>query len=175
MDSASWSAGGKPVPFLPIITVGWSGNVYGPALTSADKHPDVEIPVERSNGLVLRLCGEEDSLWTSCPMARAAKARRDQKGGGAETVLLAKKDAGHFGVGPPLDMGKEVPSMITMFGGSSRVGEHRLNGSHAADASERGRSATRNAVDALDWRSLGRQRPRWWSNCRRQLFSIAAA
>jgi hypothetical protein len=51
-------------------------------------------------------------------MARAAKARRDSAGGGGETVLLAYKDAGHFGVGPPPAKGKEVPWMITMFGGS---------------------------------------------------------
>ena len=118
VDSSSWSAGAKPVPFLPIITVGWSGDVYGPALATAGQHPDAAIPVERIKGPVLLLCGEEDSLWPSCPMARAAKARRDQRGGGAGTVLLAYKDAGHFGVGPPLTKGKEVPRMITMFGGS---------------------------------------------------------
>lgn len=118
VDSASWSAGGKPVPFLPIIPGSWSGDVYSPALKTADQHPDAAIPVERINGPVLLLCGEEDSLWPSCPMARAAKARRDASGNGAETVLLAYKDAGHFGVGPPPAKGKEVPWMITMFGGS---------------------------------------------------------
>jgi len=118
VDSASWSANGKPVPFLPITNVGWSGDVYSPALATAARHPEAAIPVERINGPVLLLCGEEDSLWPSCPMARAAKARRDQKGNRAETVLLAYKDAGHFGVGPPLAKGREVPWMITMFGGS---------------------------------------------------------
>lgn len=118
VDSSSWSAANKPVPFLPITTVGWSGDVYSPALATAARHPEAAIPVERINGPVLLLCGEEDSLWPSCPMARAAKARRNQKGNGAETMLLAYKDAGHFGVGPPLAKGKEAPWMITMFGGS---------------------------------------------------------
>ena len=118
VNTSSWSAGGKPVPFLPIITVGWSGDVYGPALKTAGQHPDAAIPVERINGPVLLLCGEEDSLWPSCPMARAAKARRDQAGRGAATGLRAYRDAGHFGVGPPLAKGKDVPWMITLFGGS---------------------------------------------------------
>jgi dienelactone hydrolase len=123
VESGSWSAGGKPVPFLPIITVGWSGDVYGPALATAGQHPEAAIPVERLNGPVLLLCGEEDRLWPSCPMARAAKARRDrarrdQAGSGTETVLLAYKDAGHFGVGPPPARGTEVPWMITMMGGT---------------------------------------------------------
>lgn len=120
VKSSSWSEGGKPVPFLPITDVGWDGNVYGPALATAPKHPEAAIPVERIAGPVLLLCGEADSLWPSCPMARAAKARRDQNGGGPETVLLAYKDAGHLGVGPPLPADKDVPSVLTMFGGSEQ-------------------------------------------------------
>ncbi|NCP13379.1 MAG: prolyl oligopeptidase family serine peptidase [Sphingomonadales bacterium] len=120
VKSSSWSERSKPVPFLPITDVGWDGNVYGPALATAPKHPRAAIPVERIAGPVLLLCGEADSLWPSCPMARAAKARRDQNGGGPETVLLAYKDAGHLGVGPPLPADRDVPWMLTMFGGSQQ-------------------------------------------------------
>jgi hypothetical protein len=118
VKTSSWSDGGKPVPYLPITTVGWNGDIYGPALVDAAKHPEAAIPVERIVGPVLLLCGEDDKLWPSCPMARAVKARRDQQGNALATTLLAYPDAGHFGVGPALLEGREVPAMITMFGGS---------------------------------------------------------
>lgn len=118
VTTSSWSEAGRPMPFLPITDAGWDGDVYSTALRTAERHPDAAIPVERIAGPVLLLCGEEDSLWPSCPMARAAKARRDAAGGGRETIVLAYRDAGHFGVGPPLAPGRDVPAMITMFGGT---------------------------------------------------------
>lgn len=118
VKTSSWSEGGKPVPFLPITTVGWNGDIYGPALADAAKHPEAAIPVERIAGPVLLLCGEDDKLWPSCPMARAVKARRDKQSNALATTLLAYPDAGHFGVGPQLPAGQDVPAMITMFGGS---------------------------------------------------------
>jgi len=120
VTSSSWSEGGKPVPFLPITPGEFSSNVYTPALAKLPQHPEAVIPVERIAGPVLLLCGEEDSLWPSCPMARAAKARRDGSGAGLQTTLLAYRDAGHFAVGPPLPEGKEVPFMLTVFGGTEQ-------------------------------------------------------
>jgi dienelactone hydrolase len=118
VKTSSWSEGGMPVPYLPITAVGWNGDIYGPALAEAAKYPEATIPVERIAGPVLLLCGEEDKLWPSCPMARAVKARRAAASGGLATTLLAYPDAGHFGVGPALPQGQDVPTMITMFGGS---------------------------------------------------------
>lgn len=119
VNTSSWSEGGKPVPYLPIKTVGWNGDIYGPSLAEAARHPEAAIPVERIAAPVLLLCGEEDKLWPSCPMARAVKARRDEAAGALATTLLAYPDAGHFGVGPALPEGRDVPAMITMFGGSA--------------------------------------------------------
>jgi uncharacterized protein len=118
VKTSSWGEDGKPVPYLPITTVGWNGDIYGLSLADAAKHPEAAIPVERIAGPVLLLCGEEDRLWPSCPMARALKARREKTSSLLQTVLLAYRDAGHFGVGPPLPAGQEVPAIITMFGGT---------------------------------------------------------
>lgn len=120
VESSSWSEGGKPVPFLPITPGGFSGDVYTPALAALPQHPESVIPVEQIAGPVLLLCGEEDSLWPSCPMARAVKARRDGSGAGLQTTLLAYKNSRHFGVGPPLPEGKDVPFMLTVFGGTEQ-------------------------------------------------------
>ncbi len=118
VTTSSWSERGKPVAYLPITTVGWDGDIYGPALAEAAKHPEAAIPVERIAAPVLLLCGEADKLWPSCPMARAVKARRDGAKSGRATTLLAYPDAGHFGVGPALPAGQDVPTMITMLGGT---------------------------------------------------------
>ncbi|MXP45313.1 alpha/beta hydrolase family protein [Allopontixanthobacter sediminis] len=118
VEGSSWSVGGKPVPFLPITDVGWDGDVYTPALANLHKHPEAIIPAERITGPVLLLCGEADSLWPSCTMARAARDRRNAEGSAAATTVLAYKDAGHFGVGPPLAEGREAPWIITLFGGT---------------------------------------------------------
>ncbi|MCH4891515.1 MULTISPECIES: acyl-CoA thioester hydrolase/BAAT C-terminal domain-containing protein [unclassified Sphingomonas] len=120
IELRGWSEGGKPVPFLPLTPGGFSSDVYTPALAALPRHPEAVIPVERIAGPVLLLCGEEDSLWPSCPMARAVEARRDGSGAGLATTLLAYKDAGHFGVGPPLPEGKPVPFMLTVFGGTGQ-------------------------------------------------------
>ncbi|MEA1618615.1 acyl-CoA thioester hydrolase/BAAT C-terminal domain-containing protein [Erythrobacter sp. T5W1-R] len=120
VESSSWSEGGKPVPFLPLTPGGFSSDVYTPALAALPQHREAVIPVERIAGPVLLLCGEADSLWPSCPMARAVKTRRDGSGADLQTTLLAYKDAGHFGVGPPLPEGKDVPFMLTVFGGTEQ-------------------------------------------------------
>jgi len=118
VNTSSWSEIGKPVPYLPIKTVGWNGDIYGPSLAEAAQHPAAAIPVERIAAPVLLLCGEDDKLWPSCPMARAVKARRDEAASQLATTLLAYPDAGHFGVGPQLPAGQDLPAMITMFGGT---------------------------------------------------------
>lgn len=45
-------------------------------------------------------------------------ARRSGRVSG--NTLLAYPDAGHFGVGPALPEGRDVPALITMFGGSAQ-------------------------------------------------------
>lgn len=100
VTDSSWSESGRSVPFLPITNVGWDGDIYGPALARLDRHPEAIIPVERIAGPVLLVCGEADSLWPSCPMARAVEARR--RAAERQTLLLAYPDAGHAASGPPV-------------------------------------------------------------------------
>jgi dienelactone hydrolase len=58
------------------------------------------IPVERAAAPLLLICGEADNVWPSCPMARAVKARAEQHGRPAVT-LLAYRQAGHGVFGMP--------------------------------------------------------------------------
>ena len=116
VTTSSWSEHGDPVPFLPIINPGRM-DIYGPSLATLSDHEDAIIPVERIGGPVLLICGEEDRLWPSCPMARAVQMRRDAAGG-LDTRLLAYRDAGHAAAGPPVAADSPGASSMAFLGGS---------------------------------------------------------
>lgn len=69
---ASWSLGGKPLPYLSYgrsdPSMGMRG-VYDSGLATLPRHPDARIPIQRSPAPLLLVCGEADSLWLSCQMA----------------------------------------------------------------------------------------------------------
>ncbi|WP_179229354.1 acyl-CoA thioester hydrolase/BAAT C-terminal domain-containing protein [Parenemella sanctibonifatiensis] len=127
LDS-SWSRGGEPVPYLPY------GEARGPdvyelyrtGLENVADHPEAVIPVEQITGPVLLMCGQQDSLWPSCPMAQQIEERINANGGTVE--LLAYVDAGHLGVGPPV--GEDLdPEALTELGGTgSGNAEARADG-----------------------------------------------
>lgn len=107
-QSASWTADGKPVPFLhytlrsyfEALIAGIFGFYHG-ALPTIAQHPEAVIPVERITGRVLLICGEADRVWPSCPMVEQISTRLRDKGRPAAQVLRYK-DAGHAAFGTPL-------------------------------------------------------------------------
>lgn len=99
----SWSEGGKALPYVPYPEGAGGfdiGKVYREGLRTVARHPEAVIPVERIAAPVLLVCGEADTLWPSCPMARAAAARG--LSAGKQVAVLAYPDAGHAVFGLPL-------------------------------------------------------------------------
>ena len=97
-NSSSWVAGGKPLPFLPFARYDWrkggsTDQIYIAGLANLARHPNAIIAAERIAGPILLLCGEKDSLWPLCLMARQVEARILAKGEPPVT-LLAYPDAG---------------------------------------------------------------------------------
>ena len=70
---------------------GAAWTVHGRAIA-----PGGDLPVARIHGRVFALCGEEDTVWPSCPIARTIEARRRAAGLGRGDVLVAGADASHF-------------------------------------------------------------------------------
>jgi dienelactone hydrolase len=107
---ASWTANGEPLDVLPYggfsfqAMFGDVGRLYEEGLENRSEHPDAAIAVERISDEVLLVCGEQDNLWPSCPMARMLDARA-AKAGHPSVTVLAYEHAGHRVFGLP-----EAPS-----------------------------------------------------------------
>ena len=119
---ASWTAGGEEVPTMPfgewnqaegIISV--YRTVEEPARQASAAR--AAIPVERAGAAVLLVCGEAETMWPACPMARQVAARSQSRSGPPVTVL-AYRDAGHFVFGPPIGRDHTFYPRLGTYGGS---------------------------------------------------------
>ncbi|MDO5498430.1 MAG: acyl-CoA thioester hydrolase/BAAT C-terminal domain-containing protein [Propionibacteriaceae bacterium] len=125
---STWSEGGQQLPYLPYTREFRGGplvELYTKSLDGLPEHQDAIIPVENSNAELLLVCGEQDQLWPSCPMAREVQQRAEERGG-PEVTLLAYPDAGHLISGPPADPGHDFdPSTMggTVEGGNAALSD----------------------------------------------------
>jgi hypothetical protein len=119
---ASWVAGGKELATMPfgdwdqaegIISV--YRKVEDPAHQAAATR--AAIPIERARAKVLLVCGEAETMWPACPMARQVAARSVSRSGPPVTVL-AYRDAGHFVFGPPIARDHPFRPRLGEYGGS---------------------------------------------------------
>lgn len=114
----SWSAGGQPLPVVPYGAFDPAGgirSVYDNGLKALAAHPGAVIPLERARARILLVCGEADSLWPGCPMARAAAARAGQR-----AEVRAYADAGHLAFGVPVDPKSPGFGQLASLGGTAQ-------------------------------------------------------
>ena len=126
---SSWSEQGRPLEHVRYGRWKWWREMT-PILTEALEAVPADsgafIPVERAEADVLLVCGEADSLWPSCPMARQVEARANERGG-PQVTLLAYPEAGHAAFGQPLEGGDPGYSQLDMTGGTD-AGNNRARG-----------------------------------------------
>ncbi|MFM9971629.1 MAG: acyl-CoA thioester hydrolase/BAAT C-terminal domain-containing protein [Burkholderiales bacterium] len=115
----SWSLGGKAIPYLPITGEYASklSDLYEQSLKHLPAHPDAVIPIERGKARVLLICGEMDTLWPSCPMARQVEERA-VRFGVPQVTLLAYAQAGHAVMGLPIDRAEPRFDSLDSLGGT---------------------------------------------------------
>ncbi|QIN79246.1 prolyl oligopeptidase family serine peptidase [Rubrobacter marinus] len=87
-DGPAWTLGGEPVPHLPYASDG--SRPREGAIRRA------EIPVERTNGPVLLIAGEDDALWPSELFSRLAYDRLLRHGHPHGDELAVYPGAGHL-------------------------------------------------------------------------------
>lgn len=101
--ASSWSEGGRPLAHLRYGRWKWWTDmrpVLDERLKDLPRNPGAAIPIERTAAPVLLACGEADTLWPSCAMARQLEQRARGHGRPAVTVL-AYPSAGHSVFGVP--------------------------------------------------------------------------
>jgi pimeloyl-ACP methyl ester carboxylesterase len=116
-ETAAWTWGGEPLPFVPpseafaelaVSSEGLRGYASTPmfldaiALAPPEALELATIPAERIDGPVLLLGASDDQVWPSCELAEVAFARL--AGEHATTHgdrFLCHPDAGHLSVGTP--------------------------------------------------------------------------
>ncbi len=101
--SSSWSEKGRSVPHLAYK--GFPDNtgllpVFVNGLKELSKNQPAIIPVEKFNGKLMLVCGQDDTVWPSCPMTDQIVGRAKEKNG-PDIVALKYDDAGHGVMGAP--------------------------------------------------------------------------
>ncbi|HXJ84606.1 MAG TPA: acyl-CoA thioesterase/bile acid-CoA:amino acid N-acyltransferase family protein [Candidatus Methylomirabilis sp.] len=109
----AWTYRGNPVPFIrpsstrpaPPPTPPGEPIPLTPIFTHMHQDPDAvaaaTIPVERINGPVLLISGDEDQMWPSTPFSRAVVERLRSRGFPHRFEHRSYPDAGHM-IGAPL-------------------------------------------------------------------------
>lgn len=120
---SSWSEAGKPLPSLPYGSGDGKRELlprFVNGLKQLSAHPEAAIPVERFGGKLLLICGERDTLWPACPMARQLVARA-AKAPPADTELLVYPEAGHGVMGAPLPASDPALRKWSALGGTAEA------------------------------------------------------
>jgi dienelactone hydrolase len=110
--ASSWTERGRPLDHLRYGRWKWwtgMSPILAESLKTLPSHPGAAIPIERTIAPVLLVCGEADTLWPSCPMARQLEDRARRHGRPAIT-LLAYPSAGHGAFGLPRQPGEKAGS-----------------------------------------------------------------
>jgi dienelactone hydrolase len=118
----SWTANGEDLTVMPYAPwnpvdglISLYRSVEDPALTEQAQR--AAIPIENSNAELLLICGEAETLWPACPMARMIAARSEEKRGPAVTVL-AYQNAGHLVFGVPTSPDASYYPQLGALGGT---------------------------------------------------------
>jgi dienelactone hydrolase len=112
VDAPAWSFRGRPVPYAMfgeqarsdaqpadatiVLRTASAASVEDPASV---RH--AEIPVERIDGPILLVSGEDDHFWPSTPMAELVRRRATENGFGHEISHLRYSGTGHQSAGVP--------------------------------------------------------------------------
>lgn len=122
---SSWSLDGRPLDYLRLASFDRKtvSSVYREVLSPSKAQERAAIPVERIAAPVLLVCGEDDTMWPSCSMARQLEMRATRFGHPRVTVL-AYPNAGHAVFGPPLSYRRLANSNLKGLGGTNVGNNH---------------------------------------------------
>jgi dienelactone hydrolase len=130
-EKPAWTRHGEPVPFIgggqPDIPPGRPFSftpVFRQMISDADAVARAAIAVERIDGPVLMISGDEDALWPSGTLSELAMQRMEERGHRFARAHLRQPGAGHL-LGIPYapatvrSMFQPVARLLIDFGGSA--------------------------------------------------------
>ena len=88
----AWTFRGKPLPSIP--------NPFDILQAKPEQIDKAQIPVERTNGPVLLISGDEDQIWPSTQLSQVAMERLQHHGRSYQDEFRHYPEAGH-GIQPP--------------------------------------------------------------------------
>jgi dienelactone hydrolase len=110
MERSAWTLGGEPVPYAaagampaaePDPDAATELTPLFLELLEGGRTADAVIPVERIDGPILAVSGEDDAMWPSVLLTGVAERRAQERGFRHRFVHLRYPDAGHTAPGPP--------------------------------------------------------------------------
>ena len=109
LDAPAWTLAGEPVPYaphgaMPPAEPDGGALALTPLFEELLRHDAVTaavIPVERIDGPVLAVSGEDDAMWPSTVLTGIAEQRAHEHGSPRPFVHLRYPSAGHTAPGPP--------------------------------------------------------------------------
>lgn len=104
-ERSSWSHEGRPLPFVPyrrgvraaVSLRGMSvAPIYAAALDNVDAVRDAAIQVERIDGPIVLVSGDDDRMWPATRMAQMITTRLADHGQAESVTHLRSEGAGHL-------------------------------------------------------------------------------
>lgn len=123
-DTPSWTAGGRPVPYLryaPFDPAAGLRAMYDRSIAGAtpEARRAARIPVERSDAALLLVAGDRDALWGASEASERIAAALAAASYPREVAVLRYPDAGHVVfIGGTLDADDPLLERILPMGGT---------------------------------------------------------
>ncbi|MFT3722720.1 MAG: acyl-CoA thioester hydrolase/BAAT C-terminal domain-containing protein [Hyphomonadaceae bacterium] len=113
----AWKAGAQPFPFLAADASLYDPNgpqapMFISALAKLDTRADVLLPVDKINGPLLLMSGQEDRIWPSADMAQRIEARLLKAGFAHDVENVVYAGAGHSVLG---SQPEAIPRTLAFF------------------------------------------------------------
>lgn len=123
--SSSWSEDGRPVPFVKYKLLSWYewfssdalARMYRQSWEGSGAYPGAAIKLADIRSNVLLICGGDDMIWPSCPMAQKAREGLESARPGS-VVLLTYPKAGHWAFGPAKNLNSYDERTLGQIGGT---------------------------------------------------------
>jgi dienelactone hydrolase len=149
-EGPAWTLKGKPLPFISVtgdmqilaeikkkVASGKAVNFtpwFESVINNRDALRDTEIPVEKINGPILLISGQDDKIWPSAQLSEIAIQRLNANDFKYTVKHLTYPNAGHL-IGPPFRPATTLEAVHPVNGVLMKLGGTAAGNAHACEDS----------------------------------------